>query len=722
MGTLSYRLNVTGDCFNTSSGAINVGFSGGTPPYTVYWYPPLNITEYLIYQTEFLDPNPQFTFSQVTGLSAATYAFRVIDSTSPVNLIYDVNVPISSGNCGSIVAITPTTCNQNNGTVTVESSADYTSTFFILYTSTGIAVQSGNTDLQTITFEGLSAGTYYAAAIDYGGCTGTTPSFIINPSTEVDFGFYVVPDTQCGQPSGRLIVTGQTGVQPWSYIWSDGTTGSTLTGLTAGTYSVKVTDATGCYKIREQSIGQVDPVGLGGFVVDNIPTCLNSDGVITMTITGGTGPYYYSASTGQIDVSYLQTFTLSGVPAGSYNFLVTDAALCKFSTGIDLATENGISDIILSVTQSSCSNADGSILVTALGGTSPFTYTLIYPDASTFTITSNAASYTFTELSGGTYTVILEDASGCYFLSESSIVASNTFTITGQTTGTTCSGDNGIIYVSKSSGGVSPFDYSLDNIQNILDTTASGVTFTNVSGGQHTITVTDSSGCTQTQQIYVETSVPLTYNLYATSCGTGSSGTITSFISQGIPPFQFTWSDNVPNNPQTIKVTGLTAGTYSVAILDSSGCSQTRFITIDCDKAYVNYRTYLVGEETFAYASGTRRGLTQIMNTGFDDLTTGNTSCELVSATFVARVEVQPSNIVLDQDFYTSTSLIDGPPDSLWYSTLASLLETVSGISSVTIDDLTSDISILSDRLNLALANQEIIIELIIVYDIRCLS
>jgi len=723
MGNFNYLLTVTGDCSNNGSGSIRVGFSGGTPPYTIQWQEPLNITTYLVYDSNYLDPlQPQLTFSQVNNLSASTYAFVVNDSTLPVNFTANVNVPVSSGNCASVLVLNTTTCSQNNGTVTVSSSSDYSETLFILYTFSGEALQSGTTSLQTQTFEGLSAGTYYVEAVDYGGCTGTTPTFLINSSTEVDFGFYVVPDTQCGQPSGRLIITGQTGVPPWSYIWNDGTTGSTLTGLTAGTYSVKVTDSTNCYKIREQSIGQVDPVGLGGFVVDNIPTCLNSDGIITMTITGGTGPYYYSASTGQIEVSYLQSFTLSGIPAGSYNFLVTDAALCKFSTGIDLATENGISDIILAVNQSTCSNADGSILVTVLGGTSPFTYTIIYPDASTFTLTTNAASFTFNELSGGTYSIVVQDTSGCFFTTESAILANNTFTISGVTTGTTCSGDNGTIYVSKSDGGISPFDYSLDNIQNIIDTTATGVTFTNVSAGQHTISVVDASGCTQTQQIFVETSVPLIYNLYATSCGTGSSGTITTFISDGVPPFEFTWSENVPNNPQTIKVTGLTAGTYSVGIIDSSGCSQTRSIAINCDKAYVAYRTYLVGEEIFSYAAGTKRGLTQIMNTGFDDLTTGNTNCSLVSATFVARVEVQPLNVVLDQDFYTSTSLIDGPADSLWYSTISSLLQTISGVSSVTVNDLTSDITILSDRLNLALANQEIIIELIIVYDIRCLS
>ena len=726
MASFNYVVNVTGDCQNDGTGSISVGFSGGTPPYTVQWINPYNsgdIFNYLAYDYSFIDPNSYFlTYSVLTNLSANTYTFRVNDSTVPVNLEYAVNVPVSSGNCTSIIDVSATTCNQNNGSVLADASSDYSDTAYILFTSNGEMVQSGITALDQLTFQGLSAGTYYVSSIDYGGCTGTSQSFVVNSSVEVDYGFYPVDDTQCGAASGRIIITGQTGVPPWTYIWNDGSTGSTITGLTAGTYSVKVTDATGCSKIKSQSIGQIDPVGLGGFTVDQVPTCLNSDGIITMTITGGTGPYYYSASTGAIDVSYLKTFQLVGVPAGSYNFMVTDAALCKFTTGIDLATENGISDIILSVTPSSCSNADGSILVTALGGTSPYTFTLIYPDSSTFSITSNAGSYTFSELSGGTYTIILEDSTGCYFLSESALLSSNSFTITATTTGTTCSASNGTIVVEKSTGGIAPFDYSLDGIQNIIDTTASAVTFTNVTAGQHQISVTDSSGCTQTTQVYVSPSTPLSYNLYSTSCGQGSEGTITAFISDGIPPFTYEWSSNVASNPQQIKVTGLTAGTYSLTVIDSSGCSQTRTTTIDCDKTYVSYQSYVMGAEIFSVVAGTKRGMLQLMNEGFDDLTQGNTNCVLVSADFTAKVEIQPQGTVLEQYFYTSTSLVQAPPDSLYYSTIETLLESIWGIGDVTIDQLTNEITIRTDRSETILNNQEVKVELIIVYDIKCLT
>ena len=723
MASFNYNINLTGDCQNTSSGAIQVGFSGGTPPYTIAWAPPISQTSTLIYDFDPFSPTISYeTYSLVENLSAGTYSFRVNDSTVPTNLEYDVNVPVSSGNCTSIIDVSATTCNIDSGSVTADASSDFSETGYYLYTSNNELLQSGLTGLGLFTFQNLSAGTYFVTSVDYGGCSGTSSTFIVNNSVVVDFGFYPVDDTQCGQASGKIIVTGQTGIQPFTYQWNDGSTGSTLSGLTAGTYSVKVTDATGCFAIKEQTIGQIDPVGLGAFTIDVIPTCLNTDGVLTMTITGGTGPYYYSASTGAIDVSYSQSFTLQGIPAGSYNFSVTDAALCKFTTGVDVATENGISDIILEVNPAFCSNANGSILVTALGGTSPFTYTLVYPDASTYSITSNAASYTFSDLTGGTYTIILEDSSGCYFLSESAILSQNTFTITATTTGTTCAANNGTILVEKSQGGTSPFDYSLDGIQNVIDTTSSAVTFSNVTSGQHTISVTDASGCTQTQQVFITPSTPLVYNLYSTSCGQGSDGTITAFISDGIPPFTFDWSNNVDSNPQQIKVTGLTAGTYSLTVLDSSGCSQTRTTIIDCDKTYVSYQSYVMGAEQFNLVSPTKRGILQMLNEGFDDLTSGNTNCDLITTEFYAKVQVQPIGIVLDQLFFTGTSLIQPPSDSLWYSTIESMLESIYGIGNVTVNQLTNEITIETDRSETSLNGQEVIIELIIVYDIMCLT
>ena len=520
---------------------------------------------------------------------------------------------------------------------------------------------------------------------------------------------------------GKIMITGLTGSPPYTYLWNTSATGSTVTGLTAGIYSVSVTDFYGCVTTKSATIVDVPPIGLGTFTATE-PTCFSADGVLTIQITGGTSPYYYSASTGQVVVQYPTSWSISGLSPGNYSFQVTDAALCTITAGTTLTSPNGITSVSISTQGSTCSSNGGSITVSVIGGTSPYIYTLIYPNGNTLNVSNNQTTQLFSNLYSGTYSVSVQDQSGCYYMDEVTLYATNTFTISTETTGTTCNRDNGYITVNKSDGGESPFDYSLDGLVNINDTTLSAITFDNVSSGQHTITVTDSTGCTQTTQVYVGESSPLDYSLYSTSCGTGSDGMLTAFISSGTPPFTFTWSDNVPNNPQEITVQGLTGGTYDLTIVDDNGCSLSRTTNITCDAAYVSYQTYVMGSQVFNIQSQTKFGLLQMLNVGFDDLTSGNTSCSLISATFTVKVSVNPLGLTTSDTFFTTTSLNVAPSDNDYYDTVVSLLNTIPGVGVITVDSANNQIIIQTSPTNNSLNGQEIIIELIIVYDTICLT
>jgi hypothetical protein len=711
MSVFNYNIAVTGDCSNTNSGSISLTLTGGTPPYTVQWLSPS------------LPPDIVTTSPAVkTGLSATTYAVRVNDSTLPTNSEFYINIPVSSGVCASILGVMGTTCSENNGAVTGTSTSDYSSTTFYLYHGDGVFSQSATTSQSTIEFGSLTAGTYYMTVLDLGGCTGQSANFIVEDSDTLDYGLYTVPNSSCGGSAmGKIMITGLTGTPPYTYLWTTSATGSTVTGLTAGVYSVSVTDFYGCVTTKSATIVDVPPIGLGTFTTTQ-PTCFSADGVLTIQITGGTAPYYYSASTGDVLVQYPTSWTISGLSSGNYSFQVTDAALCTIVTGTDLTSPNGITSVSISTQGSTCSSNGGSITVSVIGGTSPYIYTLIYPNGDTLNVSNNQSTQLFSNLYSGTYSVSVQDQSGCFYMDEVTLYATNTFTISTETTGTTCNRDNGYITVTKSDGGASPFDYSLDGLVNINDTSLSAITFDNVSAGQHTITVTDSTGCTQTTQVYVESSPPLDYSLYSTSCGTGSDGTLTAFISSGTPPFTFTWSDNVPNNPQEITVQGLTGGTYDLTIVDDNGCSLSRITEITCDAAYVSYQTYVMGSEVFNIQSQTKFGLLQMLNVGFDDLTSGNTSCNLISATFTVKVSVNPLGLTTSDTFFTTTSLNVAPSDNDYYDTVVSLLNTIPGIGVITVDSANNQITIQTSPNNNTLNGQEIIVELIIVYDTICLT
>jgi hypothetical protein len=711
MATFDYNILVTGDCSNTNVGSISLGLTGGTSPYTVEWLSPVLSTDIIITEPAIK-----------TGLSATTYAVRVNDSTLPINEEFYINIPVSSGVCATILGVQGTTCSENNGSVTGTSSSDYSSTTFYLYHGDGVFSQSATTSQSTIEFGSLTAGTYYMTVLDLGGCTGQSSSFIVEESEPLNYGLYAVPNSSCGgNAMGKIMITGLTGTPPYSYLWTTSATGSTVTGLTAGIYSVDVTDYYGCVLTKTATISDVPPIGLGIFTATE-PTCFSADGVLTIQITGGTAPYYYSASTGQVVVQYPTSWSISGLSPGNYSFQVTDAALCTIVVGTTLTSPNGITSVSISTQGSTCSSSEGSITVSVNGGSSPYIYTLIYPGGNVLNVSNNQTTQLFSNLSSGTYGVSVQDQSGCFYMDEVTLFATNTFTISTETTGTTCNRSNGYILVNKSEGGSSPFDYSLDGLVNIIDTTLSAITFDNVSVGQHTITVTDSTGCTQTTQVYVEASSPLDYSLYSTSCGTGSDGSLTAFISEGTPPFSYTWSSNVPGNPQDILAQGLTAGTYSLTIVDDNGCSLSRTTNITCDATYVSYQTYVMGSELFNIQSQTKYGLLQMLNDGYDDLTSGNTSCNLISADYTVKVSVNPLGLTTSQSFYTATSLIDAPSDNLYYDTVVDLLNTIPGIGIITVDSANNQITIQTSTDSSTLDGQEIIVELIIVYDIICLS
>ena len=169
-------------------------------------------------------------------------------------------------------------------------------------------------------------------------------------------------------------------------------------------------------------------------------------------------------------------------------------------------------------------------------------------------------------------------------------------------------------------------------------------------------------------------------------------------------------------------MSGLTAGTYSVVITDASGCTLRRSTTISCATSYVSYESYVMGAELLQVQSPTKYGLLQMMNEGFADLTSGNTNCDLVTATFYAQVLVNPLGTSVSQPFFTATTLNVGPSDNLWYDTIRTILLSINGVSGVTIDQLNNQITIQTSTSNFSLNGQEIIIKLNIVYDIMCLT
>ena len=151
----------------------------------------------------------EFPIYQI-GLSAATYGVRVNDSTLSENLEFFINIPVSSGCCGSIVSTNDTICGDSNGSVTATTTSYFSTTDCYLYGSNNSLISNNVFNSEFIVFENLSADTYYIHIEDIGGCSATTESFIIKSSTTFDYGYFTVNSSPCfSGNTGKIYITGQ---------------------------------------------------------------------------------------------------------------------------------------------------------------------------------------------------------------------------------------------------------------------------------------------------------------------------------------------------------------------------------------------------------------------------------------------------------------------------------------------------------------------------------
>ena len=704
---IGYFSSFTGDCSNSNQGSVYIEPYGGVANYTVDFYSP--------------DLPVQIgTGLTFTSLSAGTYYGRINDSSMGVNEDIYFTVVISSGVCTTISSVSATTCGQNSGQLTVTNTGNILPYSYYLYRNDSM-VFSAQTTSTTNTFYNLTAGTYYVLVTDGGGCSGMTNSAIVRSSPTLNYGLYTINDASCNGPTGKIYVTGLTGTAPYIYEWSNDVTTTFISGLTQGSYGVTITDGSGCSTSKSASISLVPSVGVVTMLPTS-PSCFKYDGSVTVTISGGTAPYYYVGSNGETWLTYSSSYTFEGLGAGNFGVEIIDAAFCTATSSVTLQTPNAFNLVDLTTTNSSCSASGGSVNIVIQGGQAPYIYTIVGPNGYTSTKTSNSTTQTFTDLQNGDYTLYVSNGSSCSYETEFSIIAENKFVVSAITSNTTCGNQNGYINLSCSEGGTLPLTYQISGNKSVT-TNSLTYLFEGLNGGVYDYFVTDFKGCVQSGTSVVNVSSPVTFTLSTVNCVDGSNGSIVAMINNGEPPFTLNWSSNV-NGQTGIYVTGLTAGTYSLTVTDVSGCTLTKTTTITCGSQPSGggtsvYQLFKICEGNFIENPSTKRTLLKTLNEGFNDSVADNVNCRLESANF--NVVVTTSGSVYTQQFYSSTSLTDVPSDSQYYSALQAVLDSVVGVGAVVIDQDTNILTVNTDC-NLTLSDQELTIDLIINYVINCVS
>ncbi len=543
-------------CFGEATGSVTIAGSGGTPLY-----------EYS------LDGGAYQSSGTFNVLLAGNHTVTVRDAN-----FCTFNVPVTitqpaTAVTGTIASQTNIACfGEATGSVTVTGSGG---TPPYEYSLDGGAYQSSGT------FSTLSAGIFTITVRDVNLCTFNLPVTITEPATPVSGSITSQTDVACfGESTGIVTITGSGGTPLYQYSL-DGSayqSSGTFTGLAAGNYTVTVRDANFCttpvpVTITEPAtavsatiIGQTDVICPG-----------EATGTATVSGSGGTPPYEYSLNGG----AYQSSGIFTGIFAGNHTVTVRDANLCTFNIPVTINEPTAIYIGSEVSTDISCyGEDDGTIAVTATGGTPGYIYTLRKGGI----VEDSNIHGSFVDLTPGDYTIEITDTNGC------GPFVSNVITISEPTVITidsevphdiTCNGaNNGKIDI-LASGGTSPYTYSINGGVSFAD---NGGNFTGLSANTYTVVVKDSQDCLVTGSsltINEPSALSLVADTTKATCNQGTpDGSLRLSVSGGTPAYNYSIDDGL-NFQSDSSFTGLYAGTYDVVIRDNNNCLLSEQVEIE---------------------------------------------------------------------------------------------------------------------------------------------
>lgn len=313
--------------------------------------------------------------------------------------------------------------------------------------------------------------------------TGPAVAWIVQPTVTAE---------SCDPGNDGAISLNVSGNFPaYTYVWSNGQTGSSLNNLSAGTYSVTITGAQGCDTLVEVLVPLAP--GITAVALSSTPiACSASTGTITVdSVTGGSPAYNYSIDGG---ANFQSSTTFNGLAAGSYQVITVDQNNCQ-DTSVIIVEEPDPPVGTAVVTPADCGQQNGSIVVSVQGGTSPYTFT---PAGS-----GGATSGTYDNLAAGTYTIVVEDANGCSDTLVEIVPQNELLEAVPVATPIECQSTSGAITVTQVSGGTAPYTYTLDQGASQVFSTFSGL-----NAGTYQVTIAGSGGCSADYTVSIENVCP----------------------------------------------------------------------------------------------------------------------------------------------------------------------------------------------------------------------
>lgn len=522
---------VNSNCSNNNTGSVSLNVTGGSGMYKYMW-------------------SDGTTMSSDSNLAPGVYTAIVSDSV----------FGCSYNNSYSIIA---------NNTLTVKSSVVNTSACGMSDGSVAITVVGGSgsysyawsNSATTQNLSNVSAGIYTVNITDQSsGCVTTHTVVVSDSNSSLMLNGTIAGAKSCTSPNGSvsLAVTGGSG--NYTYLWSTGGTSSFISGLSAGTYHVVVTDTqNNCSKAMSYKVEDSAALMIAGTV--SASTCSKNTGSVTLNVTGGSSSYNYMWSDGSTNAN------LSNAQAGTYIVKVTDNTTGCTGSEVFTVAEGSGPVATLDVTQPSCgSNANGAIAVNTSG-------------VNTYMWSTGATTKDITGLKPGMYTVkITDSATGCSANYSAELIARQQIGLVANvSSNTSCaSSPDGAVDVNVT-GGTAPFIYTWSNSATTED-------IANVFAGNYALSITDSNGCANSIMAVVTTDSSKLIDIavdtvMSASCNTIANASVSINVTGGKGAYSYAWS----NGDTTKNLSNILSGDYTVTVTDSVGCSKSLLISVPVD-------------------------------------------------------------------------------------------------------------------------------------------
>lgn len=550
----STNLNATAVTTNTScfasSGTITVTVPPGTatPPYT-----------FILDGGTPVFANSPYTF---TNVSAGPHTILVGDASMTCTSSINVTV-IKNNDLLANSSTTATACAAvGTGSITltpINGTGPYSFQLDGFLPVTGAV---------PFTFNNVYGGAHNVVVTDATGCQTNTMIITVPTGPGVN-GSAISTVTSCAAvANGSITITATAGIAPFTWQLDGGTpqTGAspyTFSNVSSGAHTVTIIDSVGC--LTTLNINVAAGPGVIGNASTTPASCQGvNNGTVTANAIFGVAPFNYS-----IDGSPFQSganpYTFTNVSGGAHFITIRDTVGCSQTIDVTVNAGPGPSASAVS-TATSCNGAtNGTVTVTASGGTGPYSFSI---DGSIPAVWPSP--HTFTNLSSGPHTVIVTDAPGCISGPViSNIPAGPALTATYASTNLTCySNATGTITINQPSFGAPPFQYSIDNIN-----WQSSNVFTGLAASAYTIYYRSSNGCTGSQPVAITQPAILNITnmqLTAVVCNGQSNGAIIINPTGGTPPYIY--SNDGGLSYQTSNTFLVPAGQYDIAVKDANGC------------------------------------------------------------------------------------------------------------------------------------------------------